>query len=330
MKPRLEFGAGILGTMSRGWEDFLVVTMPEVWKTAGPMLARPPKQVWFVSSMDRGEVEKAEAGLPDFANVVGIGGGMVMDLAKYIAWKRGRAPVLVPSIASVDACVTNAIAVRDQGKVHYLGFVVPQVVISDFALMKSAPANLNRAGIGDILSIHTGRFDWNLAADRGQAEYNEAVGRQVSRLVDELEDHAEDIREVTDRGLRWLIEAYAAENALCLQVGNSRPEEGSEHFFAYNLEHQTRRSFVHGELVCLGVLLMSRLQKNQPGRVQTILENTGVRFQPLDLKISITEMNNCLSILRSYVESEGLFYSIINEAGFNPELIKELSRNLGF
>ena len=58
------------------------------------------------------------------ATVVGLGGGTALDTAKYVAWRTGRPLVQVPTITSVDAGFTDAIGIRDLGKVRYVGTVV--------------------------------------------------------------------------------------------------------------------------------------------------------------------------------------------------------------
>ena len=330
MHPRLEFGASLLQERSRNWGRYLLITAPPVWNTVEKMISRSPAQVLFVNNMDRQEIEQIEKGLPSFDTIVGIGGGMSMDLAKYVAWKRDLEPVLAPSIASVDACVTNAIAVRDENKVRYIGFVVPQVVISDFALMRSAPPELNRAGIGDLLSIHTGRWDWELAGKKGEVVYVPEIGRGALAILDRLEQMAGEINEVSEAGLQWLIESYAKENELCLQVGHSRPEEGSEHFFAYNLERRTKRSYLHGELVCLGVVLMSRLQQNDPARVEGLIRRCGVRYQPRELGLSRADVEQALLSLYDYTQEEKLFFSIINERTIDETTAQGLCAGLEF
>jgi len=328
MRPHLEFGRGILAEASRAWQDYLLVTMPEPWEVARPLVDAQPAHLCQVASMDRSEVEQIEAALPRADTVVGLGGGMAMDMAKYVAWRRGQDPVLIPSIASVDACVTNSIAVRDEGRVRYIGFVVPQVVLTDFDLVLSAPPALNRAGVGDILSIHTALWDWRAAGNRGLCAYEQQVAQQAEMLVDQLQRLADNLRVVDETAIQWLIEAYAAENALCLQVGHSRPEEGSEHFFAYNVEHRTGRHFVHGELVCLGILLMSRLQENDPLRIEQILATTGVRYQPKDLGLSPADVASALQTLQAYVRSESLPHSVIDERQMDDALIVDLIRDL--
>lgn len=328
--PKLEFGRGIIRKKSAGWKNWLLVTMPDVLPFVEPLLASRPAYVLLVETMDRDRVEQAEARIPGVEMVVGIGGGMVMDMAKYVTWKRGLPLVLSPSIASVDACVTNTIAVRDDHKVHYIGFAVAEAIVSDLGLMAGAPKRLNRAGIADIMSIHTGLFDWELAGKRGKFEFVPDAARRVRPLVDGVEQLAAEMRDCTDNALRWLIEAYAAENVVCLEMGHSRPEEGSEHFLAYNIEHRTGKHFVHGELVCLGIVLMTRLQGNQPERAEKIINDVGVLYHPKDLDLSREDVEGALVSLADYVKRENLFYSIADERPIDSALAVELCRGLSY
>ena len=70
----------------------------------------------------------------------------------------GQRPVRAPGRAASD------------GVVRYLGFAIPEVVYVDFDVIASAPAGLNRAGVGDILCYHTAHLDWRLSRDLGREE----------------------------------------------------------------------------------------------------------------------------------------------------------------
>ncbi len=330
LDPERVYGRGILAEESASWGPYLLITQHEPWAAAQTMLDVAPERVVMVRTMERAAVDSLAAELPDDLAIVGLGGGMAMDMAKYAAWKKGGEPILMPSIASVDACVTNSVAVREDGRVRYVGFGVAKRLVIDYALVGTAPKALNRAGIGDILSIHTGCWDWRLAADKGEVVYDAAIADAALAWVAELEARADSIREVSDEAIRWLFEAYVGENALCLQVGHSRPEEGSEHFVAYCVEHLTGRTFVHGELVCLGVLLMSRLQDNRPEWVQQLLGATAVRYQPVDLGLSREVMQEALLRLHDYVVDEGLEYSIAHVAPLDEDTVARLLDGLRF
>ena len=228
----------------------------------------------------------------------------------------------------MDACVTRSIGVRDDGRVHYVGQVEPESLLVDFDLIKEAPPRLNRAGAGDILSIHTGSFDWLLGHEREGERHDREVARRAAGLLEELERNAAEISRVTEKGIRTLVELFQAENDLCEGFGNSRPEEGSEHFFAYNAELRTGKQFVHGEIVALGILLMSRLQDNRPEWVMSLLEDLGLSYRPADIGLESGELRDALSTLDAFCRQERLPYTIIRETLEVPDAIDALISDL--
>jgi len=239
--------------------------------------------------------------------VVGIGGGTALDTAKFLAWRTGRELVQVPSITSVDAAFTDAVGVRVDGHVRYVGRVVPRVVVVDTALVRSAPPHLNRAGVGDVLSCHTGLWDWRAATDAGHGHpWREDLAALGAGLLDELEAAAPDIAAVSETGVRWLADAYRRIGAACAEAGHSRFEEGSEHFWAYAYEHATGAHHVHGELISFAVCAMSHLQQHDPDRAMRIVTRSHARAHPDDLGISRDDFVRTLDGLAAYSRAEGL------------------------
>lgn len=326
--PELQFGERLLESLKFDSSRTVFATMELPWELVLPRLSSSPQHVVLVQTMERSELDRIEEELAEFDLVIGVGGGSCMDFAKYLAWKRSSRLVLIPSIASVDACVTHQVAVREDRQVRYVGHAQAEGLLIDFELISAAPTRLNRAGAADILSIHTGSFDWLLAHTNRKEAYDEKIASTCAEIVDELERYAEDICNVTNTGIRKLIEFFEAENDLCMEFGNSRPEEGSEHFFAYNAEHVTGKHFIHGELVCLGILLMSRLQNNRPEWVASLLKRLGVLYHPCDIGLEMEELRTILSTLAEYCRVEGHAYSIIDECDLSPARVKNLVSDL--
>jgi glycerol-1-phosphate dehydrogenase [NAD(P)+] len=257
--------------------------------------------------MDLAHLERLGAEPDDSDVIVGFGGGTALDTAKFLAWRLDRPLVQVPTITSVDAGFTDAIGVRDAGRVRYVGRIVPRMVALDLTLIRSAPARLNRAGIGDVLSCHTGLFDWRLATDAGCGHpWDPALAALGSTLVDELEEAIDDIAAVTDTGVRFLADAYRRIGAACAAAGHSRFEEGSEHFFAYAYEHATGAHPVHGEIIAFAVCALASVQGNDPQRATRLVERSMVRANPADLGISEADFRRCLSGLSAHARAEGL------------------------
>lgn len=227
--------------------------------------------------------------------------------------------VLAPSIISVDAPLTNMIAVRVDKSVTYVGDIFPEELIIDYDLIRRAPAELNRAGAADIASIHTALYDWKLARDDRGEPYFDDVADLAQQCLDELDRNAEEVRDVTPKGIDTIVDLYRREVEFCARINTSRPEEGSEHLIAYNMEHLTRRHFVHGDLVALGIFLMARLQNNRPEWAVNLMERLGLRYRVPD--VTQEEVRQCLSTLKNFVDRTGYFYSVVNVSDISEEFI---------
>ncbi len=311
-------------------DDFAVITMKVPWEKVKDRFVRQPKAVLFVEELDWYRLESMERVLPEVSAVIGLGGGMAVDAAKYVAWRRHIPVDAVVSITSVDASVTKSIAARAGGHVTYIGYVVPRDVYVDYRLIQGAPPRLNRSGVGDILCAHVALWDWELAHEHIGESYDPAAVAAVLHWLERIEENAAEIREVTEQGVRITMEAFEDISLICRRFGSSRPQEGSDHTFAYNAEFQTGKSFLHGELVALGAYVMANLQENDPKYLARVYERTGIRWQPKDIGLSKDEFIQTLKTLNWYQKNFGRRYSILDEARISQSFIDTLVDQLEF
>jgi glycerol-1-phosphate dehydrogenase [NAD(P)+] len=263
--------------------------------------------------------------------LIGFGGGQCSDAAKYAAWYLeqgehdgafdGVTCIEVPSVVSVDAFLCEAVAVREGGRVRYLAGRNPDAVFVDFGIICEAPKRFNRSGVADCLSIYTALFDWKLSSELTGERYDEEVAAQSRAIIDDLLAVEGEIRDVTPEGVRAIVEGYVREVDLCTTWGNSRPEEGSEHFFAYNYEYlctrdDRARHILHGELVGLGLFIQSsaqaalRVESERAAAIVDIMNRLGLNWTPGAVD---TEMvKKTMKTLRSYCEEEDLPFSVSN------------------
>jgi glycerol-1-phosphate dehydrogenase [NAD(P)+] len=328
MAPDLRIGRGILAAGLDAPGRAVLLTQPGPGEAMPAAVRARFDATAMVESLEASSLEALDDGLPELDRVVGFGGGMTMDAAKFVAWRRGVPLILAPSIASVDASVTNTIAVRRDDRVVYEGFVVAERIVADLDVISGAPPRLNRAGVGDLLSIHTALVDWPVAAMRGVLQYDVAVAARSAAVLERLYGLADEVAAVSDVALEAILRGYAEVNALCLAVGHSGPEEGSEHFFAYRVEAVAARSFVHGELVGLGTVLMARLQDNAPERVVAFLDGCGVAWRPDALGLDRATLVEALAGLPAFVRTARLAPSIIDVATLDGGVIDRLIEDL--
>jgi glycerol-1-phosphate dehydrogenase [NAD(P)+] len=301
--------------------DAIVCSMAEPWALVADRVPAPRAYVGS-GSVELDHLRRLAADVPSGAStVVGVGGGSAIDTAKFVAETTGLPLIQIPTIISVDAAFTAPYGYRDGSRVRYAGELRPIEVIADPSLIRRAPPSLNRAGVGDLLSCHTGMFDWRLAVDAGHEDvpWNEEAATLGRRVLDEMEDAAPEIEAVSDDGVRWLATIHRDVGAGCIAYG-ARFEEGSEHFLAYVFEWLTNEHRVHGELISCCVLAMSFVQGNDPGRVARLVARTGVDARPSHLGIDRELFGRMFDEIAAYREREGLWPSVVDTVAWTPEL----------
>ncbi len=312
---------------------FVVSTMEIPWSIIKNELGKSPEKLINVTSVELSWIEKQIEDLPDFDTIVGIGGGMAIDVAKYISWKLNKRLVSIPTILSVDAFTTPAAGVRNNHDVEYLGTATPNPLIIDYNILRTAPKELNIAGVGDLFSIHTASFDWTYANSKGKSEYpfSDKAIEGGEKILEFIYNNIGSIRENNNNGLRAIVEAYISLNTICLPLDHFRIEEGSEHYLFYELEERLKRPFIHGNIIGLGIYLLSRLQNNDPKFITQMMNDSGLVYHPYSMNIEKKDLVDSLLNLKKFVGSkEKLWFTVIDDSDINIEWINENISGLKF
>jgi glycerol-1-phosphate dehydrogenase [NAD(P)+] len=313
---------------------YLLVTMDDLWpmfaeRLDGPGLAG----VHLVRTLDVDELEQLLDGLPVCASVVGLGGGQAIDVAKFVAWRRRLPLFQVPTAMTVNAPFGHRSGLRRDGIVRYLGFAIPQAVYVDFDVIRSAPAGLNRAGVGDILCYHTAHLDWRLSRDLGKAEprwpYDQGLVDEATVRLDAVLGALDAIHDVTDAGIRVLMDAHRWGGDTFHASGwNPRHIEGVEHFLFYNLERRTGHHFIHGQPVGLGVVLGSVMHGSGADEMVAALHRVGVDIRPEAMGVTWDDAEGAMRTLGAFVREAGLWHSIADERVVDDGIVGEVRQRV--
>jgi len=312
---------------------YLVVTMEDLWDKFSHHFDQNLAGPYFVNTIDGDELSEQLRTLPDYASVIGLGGGQAIDTAKYIAWRQQRPLFQVPTAMTVNAPFGHRAGLRFDGHVKYLGFAVPQAVYVDFDVIQSAPPLLNRSGVCEILCYHTAHADWRLARDHGRMEskwpYDQRLVDEAQGVMDSVLKHLDDIRDVNELGIRTLMNANRWGGATFHNAGwNPRHIEGIDHFLFYALEYYTGKKFIHGQPVCLGIVAGSMLHRDRDEEMLTAIHRAGVDIRPESMGITWDDVAHALQNLKNFVQQAGLWYGIAHEADMTDDFVQELRQRV--
>lgn len=324
------FGRELIGELPNfAHRPYLVVTMADLWPRFEHLFDSHLAAVHLVETIDLARVEADVAALPEFNSVIGLGGGRVADVAKYIAWRRRRTLFQAPTSMATNAPFNHRAAFRHDGALASLGWAIPEAVYVDYDVIRSAPPAINRGGAGDVLCYHTAQFDWKLAHELGREErrwpYDEHLVDEARRPLRSVVAALDDIRELTDAGIRTLMLAHRWGGAAYHDAGwNNRHMDGVDHAYLYGLESLTGRSFPHGQAVGLGTYFGAVLQENEPELVLSWLRRAGVDIRPEAMELDWEDAATAMRRLAWYVRHADLPFTVADARPVTDEIIAQV------
>ena len=303
----------------------LVVTMEDLWplfRDHLPADAMP----YMVRSMDRATLEADLTTLGDVASIVGLGGGQAIDAAKYFAWRLNLPLFQFPTSLSVDAAFGHRAAVRDNGIVKYVGWAVPETVYIDLGIIESAPRALNIGGVGDIFCFITGVMDWRYAEAWGKCEprwpYDESLAAISLAKADAVLAELDEVKALSPRGIQIMVDALKWGGASYHGAGwNPRHIEGVEHYIFYALEAGTGKTFLHGQAVCLGLVLGAMMHGQRLDELVGAVTHLGLDIRPAAMDVTWSDVFDAMHGLKDFVQREGLAYGIANDFHVTEEFL---------
>tara|TARA_B100000674_G_C37873224_1_gene930626 strand:- start:20 stop:1060 length:1041 start_codon:yes stop_codon:yes gene_type:complete len=295
----------------------LVVTMEDLWPIFEKMLPRSA-EVYFVKTLERSELETELLKFGHIASFVGLGGGQAIDVAKYFSWRLTKPLFQFPTSLSVDAVFGHRAGVREKNIVRYVGWAIPQSIYIDYGIIDAAPRLLNIGGIGDIFCFYTGVMDWKYAATLEKCEkrwpYDESLAQISLKKAETALNSLLEIKNLTPRGIEIMVDALRWGGASYHAAGwNPRHIEGVEHFIFYALEAQTEKKFLHGQAVCLGLILGSMMHQQRTEEFLQALVQLCLDIRPYSMGVSWQDVNLTMKNLREFVHCENLPYGIAHD-----------------
>ena len=206
--------------------------------------------------------------------VIGIGGGKVIDAAKYCGFLRNLAFISIPTSASSDGFSSASASLLVEGHRKSVPARLAYGIVVDTQIIKSAPKKFIYSGIGDMVSKITALYDWIFEERHGYGKVNDFAVMIAKKAVNSfVRTPFESIKD--DLFLRELLDSLAMSGIANEIAGSSAPTSGSEHLISHALDKLLDVPGLHGIQVGVATYLMSKVQNHRYKRVNTIFTDTG-------------------------------------------------------
>ena len=288
----IRIGAGLLGTVGPALAAIArpnraaIVTHPEIDHLYGDALRRSLAEAGIpccTVGVPPGERSKSfaqarrlhglllEAGLDRGSAVLALGGGVIGDLAGFVAatFMRGIDYVQLPTtlLAQVDASVGGKVAVNHPRGKNLVGcFYQPRIVIADLDTLSSLPRRHLRNGLAEVVKTA-------IIADEALFDYLERWGEQVARLEPLSVSH------VVRRCCQIKANVVAADE----REAGLRAILNFGHTFGHALEAARGYRMLHGQAVSVGMAAAARLsvrmgllRQEEADRIERLLHVIGL------------------------------------------------------
>ncbi len=259
--------------------------------------------------------------------IIGVGGGLALDISKMASYKFGSYFISIPTLPSHDGISSPVASLRDGNVRKSMGAAMPMGIIVDLDVMVDAPKRFIHSGIMDLLSNHSALMDWELAFNKGyEVRFNGFAKAIASSAADNVLNYPyNDI--LTKEFLHLSINSLVLSGIAMEIAGSSRPASGAEHNFshAYDMLYPDNK-LLHGEKVGLGTLIISFIRSKKE------YERMYACYKRFNLIESIRALNIPMdNIIKSVLKAKEIRqdrYTILTESSISHNEIEKIIQEI--
>jgi glycerol-1-phosphate dehydrogenase [NAD(P)+] len=187
---------------------------------------------------DAATIDAATEECSDASVLVSVGSGTVADIGKAVSARLDDVPhVIVQTAASVNGFADDQSVLLVDGVKRTTTTRWADRLVIDTDVIARAPAELNLAGLGDLLATYTAPADWALARLVGHDNsYSPTVVALARAHIDAVLDLAEGIPGADPEAIENLSAALTLSGISMGVAGRTAPASGMEHVVSHLIE----------------------------------------------------------------------------------------------
>lgn len=211
---------------------------------------------------------------PACDSVMAIGSGVVNDCCKVLAHAVGRVQLTVGTAPSMDGYASNSSSMIQNHVKVSLYNACPAAIIADTMIMKDAPEQMLKAGLGDMLAKFCALCEWRISHLVTGEYYCEEIAELMRQSLRQITAEAPRLLERDPEVIGHIVEGLVLSGIAMSYAQISRPASGLDHYFSHIWEMLALARHepcdLHGIQVAVGTNLtldiLYRLRDVQPSR----------------------------------------------------------------
>jgi len=225
--------------------------------------------------------------------IIGVGGGVVLDLVKAVGEKSNVSVVTVPTIAATCAAWSALSVLYDEDGKHKDYLILnnsPKLVLVDTGVISRAPIRYLNAGIGDTVVKW---YEASPHAVEGQKDISLRIGLQTSKLALDILNNR-DVSTLNNAiGNNATQDISEVVDSIIILAGLVGSINGGQHRGA--IAHALHDSFttipdtresLHGEKVIFGLIVQFILEKKTEKEIELIISF----MNSLNLPVTLSQL----------------------------------------
>ena len=278
--------------------------------------------------------------LADFDLVIGVGGGKVIDTAKYAAHIHNIPCISIPTAISNDGiCSPISVLKEKQNKSISLGSTIPIALFVPLHIIQKSEDENIISGIGDLLSNLSAVVDWELAHNETEEfidNYAAMVSRQAALTIyTQIKNYileGKTKNQFIEENIKTIIESLTLSGIAMEIAGTSRPASGAEHLISHAIDELYGGLKQHGIQVAFGMYIVTFLRSELGYLSRKSFEELKVMFRFLGLPISLAGIGLTKDQLAQCImhapETRVERYTILSKLKLEKKFLEDLLNKL--
>ena len=178
--------------------------------------------------------------------VVAVGSGVINDTGKILSAVANKPYMIVGTAPSMDGYASATSSMERDGLKISLPSKCPEYVIGDTDVLKDAPMEMIRAGVGDMLAKYISICEWRISELLNGEYYCEKIAGLVRTALGEVVSGADKLIDRDENAIKAVMNGMVLSGIAANYAGISRPVSGEEHYFSHVWDMKGENVRLHG------------------------------------------------------------------------------------